>query len=296
MVVLGDPVSQTGALVRAAMGRSGRTALTAPAVVIVLAAFVLPMAAIFWLSFTTPELGLATYREVLAEDVTVRVLLRTLRMAAIVTVVTLGLGYPYAYAMTVATPRTRAVLIALVLMPFWTSLMARTFAWVVLLSDNGFVNQALQAIGLGPVTLLRTSTGVTIGMSQVLLPFMVLPLYSHLRTIDLTLMSAAQGMGARPSVAFRRVYLPLSLPGIVSGATLTYILALGFYITPRLLGSPRDAMISQLLALKVERLLAFDQAGALGAILIVVTLLLLVVTSRVVKPAVALGLTDPEVR
>jgi putative spermidine/putrescine transport system permease protein len=296
VVVLGDPVSLVGSVVRAATGRSGRAALTAPAAVIVLAAFVLPMVAIIWLSVSTPHLGLATYRDLLAEDVTVRVLLRTPRMAAIVTAVTLVLGYPYAYAMTVASPRTRGVLIALVLMPFWTSLMARTFAWVVLLSDNGLINQILQGIGLGPVALLRTSTGVTIGMSQVLLPFMVLPLYSHLRTIDLTLMSAAQGMGARPSVAFRRVYLPLSLPGVVSGATLTYILALGFYITPRLLGSPRDAMISQLLALKVERLLAFDQAGALGAILIVVTLLLLAVTSRVVKPAAALGLTDPEAR
>lgn len=210
-------------------------------------------------------------------------------MSVIVTVVTLVLAYPYAYAMTKVGPRSRAVLMALVLMPFWTSLMARTFAWLVLLQDTGVVNSILGAVGIGPLALIRNTAGVTLGMTQVLLPFMVLPLYSTMSKIDSRLMTAAVSLGAPARVAFRRVYLPLSMPGVVAGLTLVFIMSIGFYITPQILGSPQQAMISQLIATKIDRLLDFGSAGALSAVLIIITLLLLALMSRVVKPSQALG-------
>jgi putative spermidine/putrescine transport system permease protein len=183
---------------------------------------------------------------------------------------------------------------ALVLLPFWTSLMARTFAWLVLLQDTGVVNSLLSGVGIGPLSLIRNTTGVTIGMTQVLLPFMVLPLYSTMSKIDSRLMTAAVSLGAPMRVAFRRVYLPLSMPGVVAGLTLVFIMSLGFYITPQILGSPQQAMISQLIATKIDRLLDFGAAGALSAVLIVITLVLLALMSRVVKPSEALGAAGAE--
>lgn len=231
----------------------------------------------------------STYQDVLSQSTTVKVLTRTLTMAVIVTAVTLAFGYPYAYLMTRVGPTWRGILVALVLLPFWTSLMARTFAWYVLLQDNGQINQLLGLIGIGPLQLVRTTTGVTIAMSQVLLPFMVLPLYSTMSRIDPRLTDAAISLGARPSTAFRRVFLPLSKPGIAAGTTLTFVLALGFFITPKVLGSPRESMISQLIDLQVSKLTNFGAAGALSLILLVVTGVLLFVMSRTVKVSDALG-------
>ncbi|MGY2154734.1 ABC transporter permease [Nocardia gipuzkoensis] len=254
-------------------------------------AFLYPVARLVWLGFSEPSFGLQTYAAVLSDPVTLTILLRTLRMSAIVTAVTLVLGYPYAYVMTLVGPRARAVLLALVLLPFWTSLMARTFAWVVLLQERGPVSHILQFLHLGTAQLKGTAAGVTIGMAQVLLPFMVLPLYSTMKGIDRRLIFAAQSMGARPASAFRLVYLPLSLPGVVAGVTLVLVLALGFYITPLLLGSPQQAMISQLIALEVNNL-DFRSAGALSFILLAVTLAVLGGVARLVRPSAALGVGD----
>lgn len=273
-------------------GRTGLGALSWPALLIVAGAFLYPVALLLWRSLSEPRFGLHTYTEILGDSVTWTVMGRTLYMSAIVTAVTLLLGYPYAYVMTLAGPRARTVLLALVLLPFWTSLMARTFAWVVLLQEGGPVSQVLHALRFGTTQLKGTTAGVTIGMAQVLLPFMVLPLYSTMKGIDRSLVSAAQSMGARPATAFRLVYLPLSLPGVMAGVTLVTVLALGFYVTPVLLGSPQQAMISQLIALKVSPLLDFPAAGALSFILLVVALGLLGAMSRVVPTPAALGMSD----
>jgi putative spermidine/putrescine transport system permease protein len=255
--------------------------LIAPAVALVGAAFIYPIALLLYLSFTNPEVGFGNYVTAFSDGVSLTVLWRTMRLAAIVTLVTLLLAYPYAYAMTVVGRKTRAVMVALVLMPFWTSLMARTFAWVVLLQDGGPVNSFLDLVGVGPVKLLGTGTGVTLAMTQVLMPFMTLPLYATLRGIDRRLVDAALGLGARPAVAFIKVYLPLSMPGLVAGAAMVYILSLGFYVTPALVGSPTQSMMSQLIATRVQELLQFGGAGALSAIMLAVTLLLLAAVTRV---------------
>lgn len=256
---------------------AGRLVLLAalPALLVLLIFFVVPAMRLLWLSVTTPEPGLGNYAAIVTDDVTITVVLRTLGTAAIVTVVCVLVAYPYAYLMTIVTRRCRALLLAVVLIPFWTSLMARTFAWVVLLQDNGIVNQLLTAAGVGPVRMLGTTTGVALAMAQVMLPFVVLPVYTAMRGIDRRLVAAAQSLGARPAVAFARVYLPLSFPGVAAGATLVMVLSLGFYVTPALVGSPQQSMLAQFISVQVNQLVNFGAAGALAVTLLLVTLLLL---------------------
>ncbi|HEY0484811.1 MAG TPA: ABC transporter permease [Mycobacteriales bacterium] len=263
--------------------------LPAPALALVAAVFLVPIGLLMYLSVTDPTPGLHNYTAIASDGVSITVLLRTLRMAAIVTLATVLLSYPYAYVMTLAKPRMRTVMFAIVLMPFWTSLMARTFAWVVLLQNDGPLDKLLGFFGLASGGLLGTSTGVTIAMTQVLLPFMALPLYASLRGIDRRLTQAALGLGARPVVAFLRVYFPLSLPGIAAGAALVFILALGFYVTPALLGSPQESMVSQLMASRIQELVQFGAGGALGTIVLVVTLVLLALVSRLARRSSALS-------
>ncbi|GAA0952002.1 MULTISPECIES: ABC transporter permease subunit [Streptomyces violaceusniger group] len=249
--------------------------LAAPAVAVLVVFFVVPALRLLWLSVTDPVPGLGNYTAIATDDVALTVVLRTLGMAAIVTVVCLLLAYPYAYLMTISTPRWRAVLIAVVLIPFWTSLMARTFAWVVLLQDNGVVDTLLRGAGIGPTRLLGTTAGVTLAMAQVMLPFVVLPVYTTMRGINRRLVDAALSLGARPAIAFLRVYLPLSLPGVAAGATLVMVLSLGFYVTPSLVGSPKQSMLAQFISVQVNQLVDFGGAGALAVALLVITLLLL---------------------
>jgi putative spermidine/putrescine transport system permease protein len=276
-------------------GRAGRALLllALPAVIVLGVFFVVPAIRLAWLSVSTPELGIGNYTGLATDGVVVTVVLRTLGMAAIVTVLCVLCAYPYAYLMTIVGPRWRAVLTALVLLPFWTSLMARTFAWVVLLQDTGVVNALLAAVGLGPARLLGTTAGVSIAMAQVMLPFMVLPVYAAMRGIDRRLVDAAMGLGARPINAFLRVYLPLSLRGVAAGATLVMVLSLGFYVTPSLVGSPQQSMLAQLISVQVNQLLNFGAAGALAVTLLVVTLVLVAGVQRLTRtggaPAALVG-------
>ena len=257
--------------------------LVLPAVVVLCVFFVIPALRLAWLSVSTPELGIGNYTGLATDGVVITVVLRTLGMAAVVTVTCVLFAYPYAYLMTIVGPRWRAVLTALVLLPFWTSLLARTFAWVVLLQDSGVVNRLLTAVGIGPTRLLGTTAGVTVAMAQVMLPFMVLPVYAAMRSIDRRLVDAAMGLGARPIIAFLRVYLPLSLRGVAAGVTLVMVLSLGFYVTPALVGSPQQSMLAQLVAVQVNQLLNFGAAGALAVTLLVVTLVLVAVVQRLTR-------------
>ncbi|MFD4972288.1 ABC transporter permease [Streptomyces sp. NPDC058424] len=257
-------------------GAGGRWGwLLLPALVLLAVLFLVPLGLMAWRSVSEPEPGAGNYSWFFTSDVALATLVRTLAVGAVVTLVTLVLSYPYAYLMTVVGARARIWLTLLVLLPFWTSLMVRTFAWVVLLQDSGVVNQVLGTVGLGPLQLIRTPAGVVIGMSQVLMPFMVLPLYAVMSGIDRRLLDAAQGMGARPATAFLRVFVPLSLPGVGAGALTVFITSLGFYVTPALLGSPDQALISQQIFTQVNGLLAWGRGGAMGVVLLAVTLVLL---------------------
>ncbi|MFE9309191.1 ABC transporter permease [Streptomyces sp. NPDC006706] len=265
-------------------GAGGRWGwLLLPALVLLAVLFLVPLGLMAWRSVSEPTPGAGNYSWFLTSDVAIATLVRTLAVGAVVTLVTLVLSYPYAYLMTVVGARARIWLTLLVLLPFWTSLMVRTFAWVVLLQDSGVVNQILGTVGLGPLQLIRTPAGVVIGMSQVLMPFMVLPLYAVMSGIDRRLLDAAQGMGARPATAFLRVFVPLSLPGVGAGALTVFITSLGFYVTPALLGSPDQALISQQIFTQVNGLLAWGRGGAMGVVLLAVTLVLLGLVGLVLR-------------
>ena len=231
----------------------------------------------------------ANYERLFTDGVTVTVLGRTASTALIVTIVAFLLGYPYAYFMTRVGDRARAVLLVIVLIPFWTSVMARNFAWLTILQRGGPVHTVLTWIGLGDVQLVGSQIGVTIAMSQVLLPFMVLPLFSALSGIDRRLLLAARGLGSSPIVAFWKIYWPLSRGGVMAGLILVFTLSLGFYVTPALLGSPQQSLIAQLLAQRTTQLLDFAGAGALGMLVLVITLALVAWANRIGGTVSAIG-------
>ena len=259
--------------------------LVLPLVVFLLLVFVAPLGLVLARSFTDPAPGLGNYRDFFASPVYLDVLTNTFRISGLVTVLTLLLGFPYAYLMTLAKPFWRTVMLLVVLVPFWTSLLVRTFAWVLMLGDKGVVNQTLLNIGLidEPLSLIRNSTGVLIGMVQVMLPYAVLPMFATMRSIDRRLLQAAEGLGARPVSAFWRIYAPLTLPGVAASSLLVFISSIGFYVTPALLGGPKDVMIGELIVQQLSGVLRWGFASALAVALLVVTGVLLLVVSRIVN-------------
>lgn len=260
----------------------GWGALVLPLLVFLLLVFILPLFVMLQKSFTDPTFGWQNYTAIFAQSVYVKVLGNTFLTAAIVTVATLILAFPYAYLMTLATPKWRTVMMVLVLVPFWTSILVRSFALVLLLRDTGVLNTLAQDSGLidQPVTIIRTMSGVVIGMVQVALPFAVLPIYATMRTIDRRLLQAAEGLGDRPSGAFVRIFVPLSLPGVAAAILLTFVQALGYYITPALLGGPKNTMIGELIVQQVSTVLRFGFAAALATMLLVTTFLLIGLASK----------------
>ncbi len=276
----------------AARSRGWAVLLLLPALVVVLVFFVYPVFALSARSFLEPTPGFGQYVDLVTNETTVTILVRTLVVALLVTVVTLLLAYPYAYLMSLCGPGMRTFLLFLVLLPFWSSLMARTFAWIVLLQPSGPVAGFLGFLGLDGVKLLGSQLGVTIAMTQVLLPFMVLPLFNTMTGIDRRLLSAAHSMGASRFRAFRTVYLPLSVPGVAAGSVLVFILSLGFWVTPRLIGSPQQSLVGQLIETKVGKLLDFPGAGAISVVLLVITVVLLLAVGGGVRALVPGAKTD----
>ena len=246
-----------------------------PTLVMLLLFFILPLVQILIRSLTDPSLGLGNYVALFTDGITLKVLARTLTVAMIVALLTAILGFPYTYVMCHVTPTVRAIMFTVVLIPFWTSMLARNYAWYILMQRDGLFERVFSAVGIDGVVLLGTATGVAIVMAGVMLPFMVLPMYSVMQQLDPKLMYASQNLGASRKSTFWRVYLPLSMPGIIAGGSLVFILALGFFITPALIGSPQNSLIAQLMAIRIQTLLAFGSAGAMGVLILVVTLVVL---------------------
>lgn len=258
--------------------------LLLPAFVLVSLFFLAPLIDVFIRSITDPKPGIQNYVWLFTTEANINVVIRTFGTAILVTAVCLVLAYPYAYLMTIVSDRTRNLLQLFIMMPLWTSILVRTLAWMVLLQDTGPINGLLAAwFDIGPVPLIRTTFGVALGMTQVLLPFMVLPLYSSMAKIDKRLLPAASNLGANPVTAFFTVYLPLSRPGIFSGGVTVFILALGFYIIPALLGSSKEIMISALIQQQISVFLMWGQGTTLGVFLLVCTILILVLVSKINK-------------
>lgn len=245
--------------------------LLLPAVSFLAVFFVYPLVEIILRSF--PDSSLSFYQRIFTSTLYIRVIGETFKTSGLVMLICLLLAYPYAYAMAHASRRVLVVLAIALLLPFWVSLLLRTFSWLILLQNTGLINKALMGLGLidAPLPLIRNQTGVVIGMVHILLPYAVLPLYAVMRKIDSRLMEASSICGAGWGRSFVRVYFPLSLPGVYAGALLTFTLSLGFYITPALLGGPRDTMIAQLIAIQVSEQLNFGQASALAVVLLLFT-------------------------
>jgi putative spermidine/putrescine transport system permease protein len=269
--------------VRGLTSRDGLTAwlLVAPAAVCIVFLFVVPIGYVLLLSVTDPTVSLDHYRRLLAVPLYANVMLNTFKTSFIVTLACLVLGYPLAYVMARRNDAVAVILLVVVGLSFWTGFVVRTYAWLVILGNKGPVAATYAVAGWGrPPQLLFTSFSSTLGMTHVLLPYMVLALYGVMRKIDPFYLRAAESLGARPFGAFRLVFLPLSMPGVVNGCVLVFTMCLGFYITPILLGTPKDMMISQLISQQIEDLLAWGFASAIAVVLLACTIVLLHLYNR----------------
>ena len=234
--------------------------LLAPAVAFLLIFFGYPVARLLGLSIFDPEFTLRNYEAALTAPVYVHVLQTTLKISIETTLLCLVLGYPLAYALSTAPERVRNLLIIAVVLPYFTSILVRSYAWLVLLGRHGILNEAM--IGLGvidhPVKMIYNTAGVVIGMTHIMLPIMVLALYSVMRGIDMNLVKVSDSLGASRTQTFLRVYFPLSLPGVGAGCLLVFIFSVGFYVTPALLGGLRDTMLAMLIATQIQELLKWS--------------------------------------
>lgn len=251
--------------------------LTLPAMAILLAVFGVPMVLLLLTSFNAPAFTLANYQAFVDQPANLRVLSQTIEISLVTTALCVVIGYPTAYVIAASSKQLRATLIGFVVISYLTSLLARTYAWILILGDRGLINNFLLDLGLisSPLPLIYNRTAVYIGMVQIMLPVMVLPLISVTVGIDKSLMAAARSMGARPFTAFRRVFFPLSLPGVRSGSVLVFVLCLGFYITPAALGGVRDAMLSTFIAAHAKSSLNLGSTAASSLILLAIAMIVI---------------------
>ncbi len=252
-------------------------ALAAPGLVLIGAIALGPIAWLFWLSFRSGSDFTFEHYERLLHPTYTLTLQTTFELSFLVTAICIALGYPLAYLISQVRPRLAAFLLLLVLFPVWTSLLVRCYAWLVLLQRRGVVNSWLQDMGLieAPLRLMHNFTGTTIGMVHIMLPFMVLPLYATMRSINRDYMRAAANLGASPVKAFWDVFVPLSFPGLFAGIIIVFVLCLGFYVTPALLGGGRVMMWSMQIERNVTYHSDWGAASALGVVLLAMTLAIL---------------------
>jgi putative spermidine/putrescine transport system permease protein len=247
-----------------------RAWLVLPALVLLLAVFAYPVGSLLLRSFSEPRWGFQNFAALFTQTVYARALVNTVIISGSVTLICLLGGYPLAYSIARARGQMRRLLIFAVLIPFWTSILVRTFAWLVLLQKRGVINRTILWLGLSdqPITMVHNRIGVLVGMVHILLPFMVLPLYSVMVRISGTYTQAAASLGATPVRNFLRVYLPMSWPGVTNGTVLVFVIGLGYFITPALLGGAGDTMIAQLIETEVSDFGQWGIAGALSLVLL----------------------------
>lgn len=259
--------------------------LILPVVLMLIVFFIVPLSTLIEQSLFKPEFGFSNYTKVLSSDLYLTILLRTLRLSVFVTLLTLFLGYPVALTMARVSNRMAFLMAIGVMLPLWTAVLVRSYAWIVLLQRKGLVNEFLINTGIitQPLRMLYTEGAVILATTHVLLPFMILSIYSVIRSIpkELTLASANLGAGGRET--FRLVTLPLSMPGVYSGVLMVFIISLGFYITPALLGGPETLMMSTLIGQQTTETLDWGLAGALSVILLIITLVLVALFGKVLR-------------
>lgn len=259
--------------------------LIMPALAIMVIFYIFPVLGIWQISVTEPEAGLGNYARMMDSSAVRTSFLITFRVAAITTIGCLILGYVVAYSISNFANRLTPLMLALVLLPFWVSVLIRSFSWIVLLGRSGLVNDALRDVGIidAPLRLMHNEFGVLIAMIHVMLPFAILPMLTNMRGISDAYVKAARGLGASEWTAFWHVYFPQTLPGVMSGALLVFVLALGFYITPALLGGGRVLMISEYITYQIQEFLAWGMGSAMSVALLIATALVLLIAARFVN-------------
>ena len=259
--------------------------LSMPALLAILIIVFLP---IFWLSSfsfynSAGILSMENYARIFESALYRRTFVVTFQISISVTVICVLLGYPLCYWLTKVSDRTSAILMIFVLVPFWTSVLVRTYAWLVLLQRNGIINSTLMSLDVirEPLQLAHNLTGSIIGMVHIMLPFLILPLYATMRGIDSNLVRAAVGLGSSPRKAFWDVFFPMSLPGLFAGIVLVFILSLGFYVTPALLGGGRVQMLAQRIESTITIYSNWGASSALGVILLLMALVMIWLINRI---------------
>lgn len=267
--------------------RAGLAGLALPALVLVTVIMLLPVGWLFYLSVLSDSgsFSLEHYRRMWEQPSYARTFWTTFQVSFLTTAICLLLGYPLAYFLSELPRRTANLCMIAVLLPLWTSLLVRTYAWLVLLQRKGLINNWGIELGLWsePLALVHNLTGTLIGTVHVMLPFMVLPLYAAMRSIDRDYLKAAANLGATPARAFWQVFFPLSLAGLTTGCLIVFILCLGFYVTPAVLGGGKVIMVSSRIANDIEIFFNWGAASALGVVLLVLTVALIALASKVVK-------------
>ncbi len=282
------------ALRRSAMfERLGLLGLVAPALLLILVTMLLPVGWLFYLSLLSDQgaFSLEHYQRMWEQPSYRRTFLTTFQVSGLTTAICILLGYPLAYFLSEIPKRAANLCMIAVLLPLWTSLLVRTYAWLVLLQRRGLINTWGIELGLWdePLALVHNLTGTLVGMVHVMLPFMVLPLYSSMRAIDRNYLRAAANLGASPLRSFWLVFFPLAMPGLMTGILIVFILCLGFYVTPAVLGGGKVIMVSSRIANDIELFFNWGAASALGVVLLVLTALLVLAAGRLVRMDSVLG-------
>jgi putative spermidine/putrescine transport system permease protein len=262
----------------------GWWALLLPAFLLMTVFYVVPILQVLTISFTEPTTGFGNYERLFTTYAVQRVIFTTLRICLITTGIALLLGYALSYVIALATPRAQRWWLLGVLVPLWISVLVRAFAWVTLLRRQGLVNESLLGLGVidEPLKLVWNEFGIVIGMVHYMVPYAVLPMLASMREIDPRLLAAARGLGASRFTVFRRVFLPLSSPGLAAAGVLVFIFSLGFYITPAILGGGKTLMAAEWIKLQILDIVRWGMGTMLATVLVVAILTTLAVFARVV--------------
>lgn len=271
-------------------GRSERLklfGLTSPALLMVLIVLVLPVGWLFYVSFIGADgnFSLENYGRMIERKSYYRIFITTFQVSLFTTGLCILIGYPLAYFLSQLPGKIANLCMIAVLLPFWTSLLVRTYAWLVLLQKRGLINDWAIAMGLWdePLKIVHNMTGTLVGMVHIMLPFLILPVYGSMKAIDRDYVKAASNLGASPTKAFWHVFFPLTAPGLFAGSLMVFILCLGFFVTPAVLGGGKVIMVSMQIVANIELFVSWGAASALGVVLLVATMGILWIASRFLK-------------
>ena len=261
--------------------------LTVPYLGLISLLIIIPIGWLFYMSFIGRDgsLSLENYTRMLESKAYIRIFITTFKISFLTTLICALIGYPLTYFMSQLPKKWAGICLIGVLIPFWTSLLVRTYAWLVLLQKKGLLNNLLLDLEIisEPIKFVHNTSGTLIGMAHIMLPFLILPLYANMRSIDRDCVRAAASLGATPSRAFWTVFFPLSIPGLLAGLLIVFVLCLGFYVTPAVLGGGRVIMAAMKISSNIELYFSWGAASALGVVLLVVTMVILYIASKLVS-------------